>query len=406
MSKKISKRVADGVQRIANLQKDGKYKEPKRKFETYRTILVDGKSKREPRCFADKDEAIAWHRSTENITTTRGMTLRVVSEKWKQAHKPHVQPSTYENILKVFPDTEDRERNPREYPVDFLMNDEAYAIDPERIDAWFVHIKRDDFIATLKSTKLSFRLEKEMLGQCLEYYASRLAKGEGRVYRPPFLKDHSRMVKFRDAKPKPVKDMPIEMAKKFFAALDQVTEGTAYQGFLSKLAEIQYLSLSRISEVTSLHLEDANTETDEIIMDKSIQYLKRGKQKQLLRDGHKTDGGKIIRSLAIIKLMKDVARMRLIIRGPLFYVDGRPIPYKKLDNLYNKAHRLAGTGQTGTHVIRHASTSEIRTITKNEQETMAVSGHKDPKSLRRYAKVRNEVVDAARRVLEERLSSV
>lgn len=414
---KRSTRVRDRVQRISYLHKDGKWREPANKFETYRYITLDGKRKRDPQCFKTIEEAVKFRDSTEEVNTSKGKTLGEAVEEWKPLHFANIQPQTRENFLKVFPDLEDRrkreeyartKRRPvKELPCDFLlpipMKELGGQNGPLIIDQWLAHVKHPEFIATLKPTRLSFAHEHEVLNIFFTHYETRVER-EG--WRSPFLKDHLRKLKFRDPKPKAEKDLP---ALDFWGWLDrliEVTNGTEYEYVLPKMAEFQYLAKTRVSEAAAVHVEDADPISHVVTLSRRIIYLRRGKQKAVPLDGHKENGGFRIPSAQLVNLCLGVAKHRSIIRGPLFYVGGNPMPYRQIQKFYDKAHRLAGTGQSATHVLRHGAASEFDVLTGDRRVTQKALNHADPNSTSVYAKVREGTLREAQEKFEEKVMSM
>lgn len=401
---KKSKRVRDRIYRISFRRKDGIYREPEKKFETYRRVLIAGAKKRQRACFASIVDAETFRDSGGADVTpkSKGVTLGQVVALWKRAHFPHLELPSRENILKVFPGSEDREVKShagRELPCDSLIDVPVEEIGPIRIDEWLAYLKRPEFLTTLKSTKLSFFHEYQVLNQALNYYASRI----NREYRSPFLKDHRAKLKIRDATPKAEKDLPAGKLQAFLDALAECTLGTDYGYVLPKMAEVEYRTYSRVSEAAAIHLEDTNPVTGVTVLNKRIQYLRRGEQRAILLDGHKANGGRRIHSAEVTRLLLEVAMKRGIRSGPLFFVDGKPIPYKAIQNAYDWAHRKAGTGQTGTHVLRHGSLSEFQEASKDLKQTMKVAGHSDVKSTVRYAKARDSAVSESQEQVEAKL---
>lgn len=402
--RKKSKRVRDRVYRISFRGTDGIYREPEKKFETYRKVVLDGKPKKEFACFAEISDAERFRDGGYEASTAGKMKLRQAVELWKQAHFPHLELPSRENILKVFPDGEERKRwkEPRELPCDFLMEDEVESIGPMRIDQWLAHVKQPEFLGTLKGTKLSFTLEYKTLNQALSYYASRI----NRNYRTPFLSDHRKKLKIKDAKPQAEKDLPVSKLWPFLEAVAEWSRGSEYEYVLEKMAEAQYRTYSRLQEAAAIHLEDADTVAGTTTLSRRIQYLKRGAQRAILSEGHKANGGRIIRSHEVTNLLLEVALKRGIRSGPLFFVNGKPIAYKVIQNAYNFAHRKAGTGQSSTHVLRHGSLSEFQEIAKDINQTKKVAGHADLKSTLRYAKARDSAVGGSQEQVEERLRAI
>jgi integrase len=411
---KIRKRVRDRIYRISFLNREGKYKEPVNKFETYRTIKKDGKDKREWECFPTIEEAEKFRGSTKVVDTAKGITLREAVESWKKIYFPNIQPSTKENVLKVFPDAEEREAKKRsgkerELPCDYLLDYEMKELGgikgPEIIDEWLAHIKDPEFLAKQKKTRLSYFHEYEVMKVYFGYFES---TGEGREmgFRSPLLKRHRKNVVFKHRPPAQAKDMKYDVFLKFLAAMRESTSCTDYENVMPMMAEFQYISYSRLSEAAAVHIEDVDAVANKITLSKSIQYLKRGEQRAVLRDGHKANGGRIIYSPEGVKLLLEVALKRGIRSGPLFFVDGKPIPYKAIQNHYDRAHKIAKTGQSGTHVLRHASLTEFYEQTKDLRQTMTVASHADVKSTIRYTKARDEAVRLSQEQMDQRLRTI
>lgn len=409
--------MRDRIQRISFLAKDGIYREPTLKFETYRRVIKDGKKQREHECFALIEEAEKFRDSTsvistaksitpgDVVSTAKGITLGDAVEDWKEAYLPHIQAPSRENILKVFPNLQDR-RPGRELPCDFLLPYEMKDLGGKPgvtiIDKWLAHVKRVEYVATLKGTRLSFVHEVEVLNRFFNYFESRVDRES---FRSPILREHRKMAKIKDRKPMADKDLPMEIFQRWLDALFMITAETRWAYVLPKLGEFEYISKTRVSEAAAIHVEDANPTHNVVTISKSIQWLRKGGV-WLLRDGTKKNGGFRIPSGDLVRLVLEVAMKRGIRSGPIFYVDAAPIPYKVIQRYFNRAHFLARTGMSATHVLRHGALKEFQELTGDLNQTKTAANHSDVATTQIYAQPRESEFRKTQERFEERLRTM
>lgn len=388
MKKKNRTRVSEGVYRIAywNAEK-GKYLEPKKCFETYRAVTVDGVEKRETRCFQSHSEAKAFRGTTAALTTKKEKTIGEALEEYLAQYKGDI--TTKQKL----------ESNFRH--LDSVKNTPVEDFDEAAMDRLLTLWRSKDYLAAQKSTRTTYRNELIAIRQFLRHYASRSKTG----YQVPILKEHWKHAIVRPGKSKPEKRMSPEEWAKVQVAMRQATEGTPYEDILPTMQVAQYLLFARIQEVAALEFEDIDAKAGAITLNKRIKFLRKrvGNTRQVKADGHKATAGKVIYSRMAVDLLLRFAMKRGIRQGALFRMGGKPLSYRMIQFYYDKAFKLAGVPLTGTHVIRHASLREFQSTCRDLNLTKLVSGHASIKQVERYAQGSAQEVARYQEQMEEKL---
>ena len=88
--------------------------------------------------------------------------------------------------------------------------------------------------------------------------------------------------------------------------------------------------------------------------------------------------------------------------GPLFHIDGAPIPYRKIEYRYTQAMKAAGLSTRATHVLRHVSITGYQNEVKNIALTQAVAGHVDIETTMDYVHADKKELMAAQRKIDRK----
>jgi integrase len=388
MKKLRGEKMRTGIYRIWMLdEKTGKKHEPEKKFEAVRWVTDKGERKRQWRCFKSMQDAKTFVESGEVVLEKpASLTFGEVAKRFVAYDKDKVQPSTWVK------------RQQHRKHLAFFDPFEMRSITPETVDSWLSAIKAPAYVAGQQGTRLNYNNEFGLLRLIFGYYHSRL----DHTYPSPVLREHRKNLTVKTRGMKPPKDLSLEQFRAFLAALDDDVEGTEHE-CISVIARAQYGLYARVSEIAALSVEDVEEAKGIVTLRSSVQWHKQKGMDSFFRDGHKTSDGKAVPSPRICKQLMDWARKRGITSGRLFLFGGQPITYRALQSRYDKAHRAANTGMRGTHVLRHASLSELYALSGDIQQTKAMAGHSDLSATQRYAKVRRGDLAETQALMDKKL---
>lgn len=395
MSNRIYKQISQGVYRVL-VRKKNKWDEPERgsKYFVRKTISSgSGKSVRVCKGFNDYQDALRFRDGRIEFharESARGMLFSELLEQWKENALGHLAISTqirYKSYLKHFL---------------FFEGMSVSRIVPAAIDAYISHLKSPEYLASQNSTRLDYRHELSLLKGILGYYQSRYDSD----YRMPFLKDHAKMVKIKDGKEK-VKDLSTDDLAKFLVVLKSITEGTKHE-CIFYLACLQYGLCSRVQEAAALHHEDFDLDNGKVTIDKKIVWPRGKGLKPFLTQGSKTNEGKRLplSEFARTKFLEWTVKSG-VRNGMLFTaIDGKPLEYRVIVHKYDKALKQAGLAFRGTHILRHASLTELYELTSDIKVVAKFAGHASIKTTEVYAKARDSKIAEATVLFDKKLEGL
>lgn len=284
---------------------------------------------------------------------------------------------------------------------DFFKGRTVENIDTLAIDSWISWLKRPEYLATQHSTRCNYNHEFSLLRGMLGVYNSRI----NRNYRMPFIKDHKSALKVKET-PLIKKDLTPDEFNRFLESLKSICEGTKGE-FVYHLAFFQYFTFSRVQEASALHYEDFNFQKGEVSINKKLLFGRSKKEKTVLASGAKANGGKIIPiSEMLSKIFREWTLRSGIRQGPLFTVNDNWPSYRFIAHRYTRALKLAGLPYTATHILRHASLTEVQESSGDLNQTKFLAGHRSTKTTERYAKVRSSQVRETQAKLDSKYANI
>lgn len=390
-----------GIYRILVLNEaTGRFQEPPRGAKFIACMEaghLEGKRRRPKRCFNTFAEAKEFRSKShqikdvvrETLKPRATTTFKELAARWCADILPHLEKTTqtrYRSYLKHFK---------------ILDEIEVEKIDPTTIDAWIAWVKRPEYLETLNVTRCGFDHEFTVLRGILNYYASRF----NRNFRPPFLRDHNKMLKVRE-KQEIKKDLTVVEFKKFITALRDLLMGTRWE-VIYYIALMQYAIYGRIQDAAALHYEDFDFERGKIYVRRKVQWARVKGEVDRIVAGSKANRGKEIPMNDFAKTIFREWILKSGVRsGLLLKYEGQIVTYRQIGHRYDEALAKAGLPFRGTHLIRHASLSEHYDTCRDILATAKVAGHSDLRATERYAKARDERVAETQRQMDVKLMGV
>jgi integrase len=214
------------------------------------------------------------------------------------------------------------------------------------------------------------------------------------------------MLKVKE-KPKIKKDLTVSQLKAFLEELKKICWDTKWEAVYF-LALMQYALYARIQSAAALDIEDFDLVNDRLAMTKKVQWLRRRGYEDRIVPGSKTDGGKIFHPIPklAVQVFKEWQSRSGVQSGRLFNIDGEIVPYRTIQDRYDRALKAANLPFTATHLLRHASLVEAYNLCRDILAVQTLANHKDLRSTERYAKVRDKKVEKTQRQMDKQLSSV
>lgn len=284
-------------------------------------------------------------------------------------------------------------------PLIFFNNFQVKDITPILIDQWLDYIKKSN---SSRTTRLSFSYELKLLKNILTFYREYY---EVSNYDIPLRKRH--MQKSQSNKKSVAsksKEITLSEFKKFVNHLPR---------FLQGLAQIQYFQALRISEVAALHWEDINLNEEApansyIRIQRSLKWI--NCQNLKLEDGFKNskahqgfkdiplfpEAYDVIKKLkiSILKEGKQLSGFVFLDKSMRESVE-RPLQYRKIQYLYDKAFYQARLNYTGTHIMRHGGSRRFFKVHSNYEIAKQFLGHSDVKTTMLYTPQANTELSLA-----------
>jgi integrase len=395
------------ILKILVLSAEGKWAEPKngKKFKARRyERQSDGTLRRIKRSFESLAEAKVFRLSTqsgenlnaftENVATskptTETMAFDELLESWKKNWLPSVDLATqlrYQKYLKH---------------LHFFSGMKVVEINPAAVDAWIAHVKSPEYLRRGNPTRINYEHEFKILRAVLTYYSTRC----NRNYRLPFLRDHRKMLKVRDATIVK-KDLTIEQFSSFLSELKALCWNTKRES-IYYLAIMQYAIYGRIQEAAALHVEDFDLTNNRLEIKRKVQWMRSRGHDNRIVPGSKANGGKIFSPIPdlALQVLREWKLRSGVRSGLLFMIENDLVEYRQIQYKYDRALKNAKLPFTATHILRHAALVEAYSTSPNILAIQRLAGHKSLQATEKYAKVRDEQVAEVQRLMDEKLSSV
>jgi integrase len=374
-----------GVYRIKYRDQGGKLHDPIRglPFEARYSVEESGKSVTKSMGCESIPTGKSIHANGPKPKAEKGsdIAFRDVVEHWKKHKFPRLSRSTintYSFCLRHL-----------EY---FFQFERTGEIEARHIREWLTLILDPVYIAGQKSTRMTYRHEWIVLKSIIGHYRENFNNS----YSLPFLKSHRADLQFREVL-REDKDLSLGEFNAVLKALKESSSGENEVFYY--LAIFQYGIYGRVQEAAALHFEDFSDTT--VRVHRKIEWLRRKGQKAILSSGSKSNAGKEIPLSPFLKKhLKEWTVKSGRRRGLLFQFRGEMLTYRRIQYRYDQAFRKAGVRFTGTHLLRHASLTEVYHQSKDIKTTAHLAGHSNIATTERYAKAR----DVQAREAQERMS--
>lgn len=171
------------------------------------------------------------------------------------------------------------------------------------------------------------------------------------------------------------------------------------------IAEVQFCTGGRISEVIALNKKNVCFETDTITVKDVAQICYH--TKKVIGIKEHTKNGDIRKCSLATTAKESLRKLKPNTEGYFFHNNGNFLTYRQVQNEYDKAFKLMGIYKdvSGTHVLRHTSASIVRNSLSIDH-TAAITGHKDIRMAQHYGKLsvsekNKESVDVLNKILKE-----
>jgi integrase len=306
-------------------------------------------------------------------------------EAWKASYLPHLAGPTQVKCM-------NRMRH-----LGFFAHMLVKDIDDDAVLAWLSFLKKPENLATMSKTRMNFREEWKLLGMVLKPY-----RKKNPSYVMPCLEAQKTKLRVREGQGG-TKDLSLEELKAFLKVMRDSCKGEREVFYY--LALFQYGIYGRIQDAAALHFEDFRGDTVRVAR-KSI-FIKGNFVG--FKEGAKEGQGKTIPMNPYLRRLLNEWKLKFKHAertGPMFLHNGAPLDYRQIKTRYDYALRKAGISHKGTHLIRHASLTEVYHQTKDLKTTAELAGHKNIVITQRYAKAREEETRAAQERMSEQLLGV
>lgn len=197
--------------------------------------------------------------------------------------------------------------------------------------------------------------------------------------------------------------MELNIVRKFIQKMYEIENNPIY----AMLAEVQFLTTSRIQDVSCIHASQVDFDNGILIIDKARAFTRTSKNQDYDKS---TKNGES-------KVMELTERMRsifatLINSKPVdckyvFQIEGKPLTYRQIQYAYNKGLKSIGVYPefSSTHIMRHASAYSVREMLSLDH-AQAMGGWKSTKLAEHYSGLSSKLTGEGSKELESRLKIV
>lgn len=353
---------------------------PKKDGNKYHAILKLRGHQKE-KYFEKMDDAKRWRLTggtVEAIPETR-MLFGELIERYFLHIKGRINESTFQTYsnqsahLKVF----------KNYQVDKISS--------QLIDQWLIKIKRPDYLAFQKNTRLSYHKEVALLRQIFSYYSEYVPEGDKFI--SPLKERHTDdciidQRKFKEARVKSrTKHMTQEEVERFLIQHRVMSAvKPSHFGFYC-LAMFQLQTGARIGEACSLRWSDLNFENGTFMISKTVQWKRRKGSETYIQPYTKTGGARLAWITEPLKVVLKQWKALSRDEGLIFSCDGiEPYSYRAIQYAFDLAFKAAGIKWSSTHILRHTFSTEFLSHTRDFISLASILGHANTRMTEHYAK--------------------
>lgn len=269
---------------------------------------------------------------------------------------------------------------------EFFNGIETGQVTPKYIDAWLDLLHDPQYLESQHNTRINYEKEFSILSSLLGYYRNH----EAEDYVLPLLDRHRERALARSKdQVSEVRYMNESEESKFISSL----EG---KELFKDLAIFQLNTGCRISEATALTFDNISFSRKEVNICQHLHWERKKNGRILLTPGTKSGPSRIIPlSEKCLLMLQKRYENRASEKVFPWAKDGSWLPYRCIQDTYNRAFKKADIDKSSTHVLRHTFAVRFLAQTKDIYALQRVLGHTDLKVTQVYAKYTNDSVREA-----------
>lgn len=422
--KNLTKTSAQNVYRIELVNSlTGARSTPPKKFEARREMIIEGKRKKNSKCFEDFTAARAFSKLAIEVVERPAEVVRevttnpLVPQYFWQLFDRYVK-----NELSLASLSSQKTYLSRKRHLKYFMRRSVKMsmITPEFIDRWFARIRDRRYVALQHSTRLTYREEMKLLKRVLEY----MVESYNTDFAMPLRKRHQKLIVLRPRPPKEKKDLLAvdynrlvgelgARTRKARVRINSATDDRSRAYFtdlweigrrVHVVARLQGPLGGRIQEIPAIRYEDMNSDRKEVTLSRRVVWKREAGGDIAVEEGLKATDWKVIPSAHACSIITEWALQEGIRSGPLFFYKGQPISYRQIQYRYDEAFAALGLAKSGTHLVRHGMANEARKI-GGMRAAQGLLGHKNERTTETYVGIREDEFRESMSKMDDLLSA-
>lgn len=278
----------------------------------------------------------------------------------------------------------------------FLNDMYVIEITPKVIDRWFSELKDPQYLKSQHKTRTSYRHDLSLLRQVLGYYGEYIDD----CYQMPVKKRHyedciiDKEKYLANRQKNKSKYIPKEHVILFLKTLKarSLRLDNPMIDCLYHLASLQVQTGMRIGEVCALSWQNIDLEHGDILVHKTVHWLRGKGQKPIISQITKTGESRTIPLMTnTVRHLKEW-KLKCDPRSKLVFAKNNDIiPYRTVQYHYDHAFKEADLPYSSTHILRHSFATLFLESTSDHNALKGILGHKTLKQTEHYGCVTDKL---------------
>lgn len=258
-------------------------------------------------------------------------------------------------------------------------------IDSTVVDAWVNLLRDPEYQQAQRNSRINYRHEFDLLRGVVNYYL----EFENEDYRTPIKQRHKKRLCSRPRNSeKQIKFLDVRQQEALKTNLKALIESNPHEN-LARLMRVQLETGLRIGEIAALQKEQINFITQEILIDRHLQWDRAKGGTTKLAKG--TKGGRsrmILMSQECMRILRQ--NLPFEAKAKIFSINDDWITYRKIQHFYRIQLEKVGSAALGSHTLRHTFAVNFLRKTKDIHALQKLLGHADLTETQGYAKYSDE----------------
>lgn len=290
----------------------------------------------------------------------------------------------------------------------FFQKIQMCQINAKTIDAWLLEIRKPSYLSYQHKTRLTYKHELMLLRQVFKYYSEYLNDD----FIIPLKQRHQKACiidpqKYKEAKAKnQTRYIEREDANRFIQHLFADGQREPSKFLFAILALFQLRTGCRIGEACALRFEDFSQDFSQAQISRTVQWARMKGRETQISPLTKTGKARMVNlTHDLVQAVSFWGSLMSRTHGLVFSIDGQEVlPYRTIQQAYNRAFKALGLKWTSTHILRHSFATDFLEQTQNHLALQKMLGHANVKQTEHYAKITERLTEDTVRQYSQSLS--